>query len=387
MKKFLTVLLLLLVITGAAFYLYNTNTDFRNLIAQFMQQQQPTDTINTSPVVEQSPAVKKRQPRVPKAIRPHRFTAIDTRAKNTPKKYEQSMGTLVAYLTEGLTTDEEKIRSLFSWVAMHVKYNDAGFNSGNLGDCSAEAVFKTRKAVCEGYASLLLALCDTAGIEARKISGYAKGYGYTPGEAFKETDHAWNVIKMNGRWHLFDATWAAGYGQNIKGKLVSKQHFNPYWFDVPAKAFIFTHLPEEPAWQLTGVRKLSLKEYEKLPYVSQSFFELGFNPDEVFEYAATGTVTEFADIYSVDYPIKAVSIPYIKNLPGKSAVNFQLQSDYAEEIALVDGGNWHYFTKNGSEFTLKHQPQNTDVSLCVKINSFDRSYSTIVKYSCQNNKL
>ena len=55
-----------------------------------------------------------------------------------------------------------------------------------------------------------------AGLECEKISGQAKGGGYYPGCFDPDRlsrgpgAHAWNAVKLGGKWYLSDATWAAG---------------------------------------------------------------------------------------------------------------------------------------------------------------------------------
>ncbi|CAF0985483.1 unnamed protein product [Rotaria sp. Silwood1] len=49
--------------------------------------------------------------------------------------------------------------------------------------------------VCDAYGTIFKALCGGLQLECRKVSGYAKDYGYIPGKStFNRTDHAWNVI-------------------------------------------------------------------------------------------------------------------------------------------------------------------------------------------------
>jgi hypothetical protein len=54
-----------------------------------------------------------------------------------------------------------------------------------------------KTAVCQGYAVLFSRLCLEAGVPARYIGGYA-------GEP-----HAWNIVKVKGKYYNVDATWDA----------------------------------------------------------------------------------------------------------------------------------------------------------------------------------
>jgi transglutaminase/protease-like cytokinesis protein 3 len=323
--------------------------------------------------------------KIPKVLKPDEFHTLDEYAKKAPKQYEADIPTLAQYLIKPATTDIEKVRVLFTWVATHVKYDDKAFNSGDYPDYSAENVLLNKRAVCEGYSNILKALCEAAGLEAEKVSGYAKGYGYKVGDKFTDTDHAWNVIKVDNKWRLFDATWASGFGTNKKGRLVSTSRFDPYWFNVNPKAFIFTHLPQQPKWQLTG-GSLTLAQYEALPYINIDFFKLGFNPDKIYSDAVLGKVKEFVEAYALEFPTNASLLPYSQSVSRDNEITLQIQSDYAEEIALIDGKTWHYFTKDNNTFTLSHKPTGKQLEICVKINWYDKSFKTIIKYNVTDKK-
>ena len=222
------------------------------------------------------------------------------------------------------------------------------------------------------------ALCIEAGLEADKVTGYAKGYGYKGGK-FKETNHAWNVIKVDDQWRLFDVTWASGSGTEKNGKLVSQSSFEPFWFDVNPKAFIFTHLPDDSQWQLTG-HAITLEIYEKLSYLSSTFFQTGFDPGEIFNVAMTGKVKEFVEVSPTKFPLNAVNVPYTKFLIKNKILDLEIFSDYAGEIALIEDDKWNYFKKENKKFSLRHTPTGKRVKISIKINSFDKSFYTILTY-------
>lgn len=316
----------------------------------------------------------------PKKLQPGPYADLDNYARKTPKQYEKDIPTLASYLAAGAQNEEGKARILFTWVATHINYDDAGYNSGldNL-DCSAAAVFKTRKAVCEGYSVLTKELGAAMGLAVEKISGFAKGYSYQPGDHFTESNHAWNAVKIDGKWRLMDVTWAHGYGVTKNGKLCSVNKFEPYWFDVNPREFLFTHLPEQSKWQLVPA-PIGIKLYENLPWLNEAFFKFGFNVENVFRDAGTGRVKEFAETFPIDFPVKVVDAPYTRALKKGIERKLVFHSDYAEEMALIDGKEWYYFTKNGTEFTLTHKPLSNNIQVAIKINSTDKSFSTFIQY-------
>src|ERR1700752_3032669 len=135
------------------------------------------------------------------------FDKLDEYARKAPKQYEENTKLLAEYLIIPAKSDLEKARVIYSWMATHIKYDASAFNSNKLGDQSSLSVMKKKKGVCEGYSNLMKELCGYAGLECEKVVGYSKGYGYEVGDKIKQTDHAWNVIKIEGKWKLVDATW------------------------------------------------------------------------------------------------------------------------------------------------------------------------------------
>ncbi|MBQ8298751.1 MAG: transglutaminase domain-containing protein [Clostridia bacterium] len=55
------------------------------------------------------------------------------------------------------------------------------------------------KSVCAGYADILRNTLSCVGIESKYIQGFPKDKG--------EAGHAWNQVKINGRWFNLDLTW------------------------------------------------------------------------------------------------------------------------------------------------------------------------------------
>lgn len=59
------------------------------------------------------------------------------------------------------------------------------------------------KVVCESYAKSYKALCDAVGLPCVFVAGYS---AQEPGQ-FSSIDHAWNYIKIDGKWYAIDCTW------------------------------------------------------------------------------------------------------------------------------------------------------------------------------------
>lgn len=197
------------------------------------------------------------------------FTAIDQHALSAPEEVKASFSTLASYLLEPANSDSEKARVIYTWIADNIRYDFEGLLCGQYGETDAESVLKSGTSVCAGYANLFKALCTFACLDAKVIPGFSKASGYSPENPFTpmtKTDHAWNVVCIDGQWHFVECTWGAGY----RGKdNTFQKKFEPFYFFTEPKHFIIEHFPwksdEEGfsyLWQLLD-NPISLDTYNK----------------------------------------------------------------------------------------------------------------------------
>lgn len=176
------------------------------------------------------------------------FAKIDAASKTAPSAATKSVAKLAAYLNENAKTDLDKVRAYYVWITHNIDYDTKVFFS-NKPNPKTKAIdaLKSGKAVCQGYSELFKALCEYSNIPCQLISGYSKGYGFDPKRKLSSSDHAWNVVFVENKWQLIDATWGAGYlGPNRK----YVQQFQEQFFLANPETFILKHLPTDPMWQL-----------------------------------------------------------------------------------------------------------------------------------------
>lgn len=207
------------------------------------------------------------------------FTTIDAYARACPANAKSSLEAVATYLRKATRTDLEKARSIYVWLAANISYDSKAYNLDSYGDQSPEGVLKSKKAVCAGFAELYTALGARMGLEIKTIIGYAKGYGFNEGDRLVATDHAWNAIRIDNQWRLFDATWGEGYGtEGEHCQLICIKRFEEQWFNVDPEKFVFTHFAANPLDNFLGL-KFTLRAYEKLPrYTPEQLVRYGHNP-------------------------------------------------------------------------------------------------------------
>lgn len=392
MKKKLLIIFLSLGAGFSTYYFYKNDKTFKTSIDKFLSRFSSANTIKNDTLIIQNkkkiahkPIVKsKPEIHIKKDLKPSPYKNLDDYAKKTPSIYENDIDKLSNYLMKPAKSDLEKVRLIFSWIAYHIKYDAQGYNTGNYGDLSPEGVLERKVAVCEGYSALFQALCENVDLEGEKISGYAKGYGYSTEKKISGTNHAWNVIKINGIWKLFDVTWASGYGTNENGKLVSHSKFDDYWFDTKPNEFIFSHLPEDSKWQLNNPL-LTFDQFLELPYIYNSLFRLGFDADYILKNFLNNSLKDIVESYSPDFPVRILTAPYARTISDNNVIEFKIESEYAEDIVAINNNDWIHFTREGNLFKLSLKPEFGELVITIKYNMQGNKYSSCLKYEVGRN--
>jgi hypothetical protein len=161
---------------------------------------------------------------------------------------------------------------VFYWVISNIDYDPISLIPGKRADQSPDAVFRTRKGVCAGYAYLFKYLCVQVGIKCEYVSGFTKDEILKhPERAPIHSDHAWNTVQIGSYWYLAEPTWASGYLTNNKTRFV--RSLNLYYFLVRPDQFIYSHLPKDNKWQHI-VDRINMVQYSQLPDVYPAYFGL-----------------------------------------------------------------------------------------------------------------
>ncbi|XP_063405161.1 kyphoscoliosis peptidase-like [Mytilus trossulus] len=194
---------------------------------------------------------------------------IDDHALQTPKSVENSINELADYLAKPAKSELETIRSFYVWICNNISYNTTAYFSGTSAVTEASGVLKSKSSVCEGYANLFQALCVAKNIKCKKISGFAKGYGHQLGTILSyqtNTDHAWNVVFVSGKWRFIETTWGSGHIDE-NGAFV--KNFSNFFFLTKPEHFIEDHYPYinndiegSKEWQLLK-QIFSLEDFSK----------------------------------------------------------------------------------------------------------------------------
>lgn len=210
------------------------------------------------------------------------FQQVDRLARQMRKS--ATLESTAVKLTEAYPSDLEKVRAIFVWITHNVAYDiqkvreqqrrnnrtlitansqaelDAYIK--NLPRKMAETAFSKGKGVCEDYSNLFLYMCQSVGIEASYITGYARSSTSKLNKYPDRSNHVWNGVKIDGRWYLLDATWSAGQ-VDLQSGVFSKEFSDGFFLADPVK-FLLTHFPDDPKWQLVG-SPIDVDQFVSLP--------------------------------------------------------------------------------------------------------------------------
>uniref|UniRef100_A0A8C9S389 Kyphoscoliosis peptidase n=1 Tax=Scleropages formosus TaxID=113540 RepID=A0A8C9S389_SCLFO len=202
----------------------------------------------------------------------NKFKQLDAYASKVTAR--SNVNALVQDLLKGTNSDMEKLRSIWMWVTHHIAYDVQGFHNPSQRSSSYDDVLRTGKAVCAGYSSLFQQMCRyLAGIECEVVSGHSKGFQYKPGMRFTgDGNHAWNAVRLDGKWHVLDSTWGAGSVDGSGYRFTFR--YNEFYFLTHPALFVGDHFPLEGQWQLLKPQ-LSLKQFEDAMHRRSAFFNSG----------------------------------------------------------------------------------------------------------------
>lgn len=168
------------------------------------------------------------------SLRSYSYSAT-TSSSNTVIRYTFSYRISASYNTKFLKklrstvsslhlsgSTKSKVKKIHDYIVNHTDYVNGGYTAYNaLIDGGA---------VCEGYALLFYEMCQVANIDVRVVTGTAYG-------SSGAGNHAWNVVKIGGKWYNMDVTWD-DTTDSTKYYLKSTSNFSKHYADSRSNGFL-----------------------------------------------------------------------------------------------------------------------------------------------------
>ncbi|SCY79750.1 Transglutaminase-like superfamily protein [Flavobacterium caeni] len=189
------------------------------------------------------------------------YARVDNLVKTYPKSFSNPKK-LAAQINQDFTTETDKVRAAYTWIALNINYDLKAYQSGESmvaytysspadrlakeqayrGKIGAKTL-RTKKGVCQDYSALFHLVCDDIGVKCIDIMGTSKAHPAQIGKLPKASDHQWNAVKVGDNWKLIDVTWASGSVDTQTGKFVTD--FNPAYFFTDPNVFFLNHFPDD----------------------------------------------------------------------------------------------------------------------------------------------
>lgn len=185
------------------------------------------------------------------------------------------MWDLTSFAEKNIKNKEQLAKFYYYWIGSNIQYDrellktkETISNEDFWKTQEESIVYNSRKGVCAGYAKLYSWFLEWADIENIILSGHIRDEEnhYVELDTDDDFRHAWNAIKLNGKWILIDTTWGTSNNSEI----------SDFYFDMKPEFAIITHFPEDEKWQLLE-KPLSLDEFNNSKFINSIWFFKGFS--------------------------------------------------------------------------------------------------------------
>lgn len=193
-----------------------------------------------------------------------KYTEVDKIVAKYPKNFA-TVEKLADKIQNDFSTDYDRARAIYSWIALNIKYDYASFLNPpkaqgfsysteaekqrkiqQLKDKLILKTFTSQKAVCEGFTALYQNLAELTGLKSEIIRGDSKTRLEDIGRKNTYSNHAWNIVLIDKKWRLIDVTWGQGYYDSNKGRMVND--FTTIYFDTNPDYFFAKHFPDSGSY-------------------------------------------------------------------------------------------------------------------------------------------
>lgn len=296
---------------------------------------------------------------------------LDSFVTNLPREVVRDLDSAHLYMDQFASSEEERVFSFYGFLSIHFKYDTKRAGGGKVKEYTPYYTCRKRSGVCRDFSYLFKELCDRSGIPCVYANGRAKGpfhFKTWIKEVVllhpKVANHAWNIVKFNGSWHLMDPTWTEiasvdkyyTYDEKGRKKYVTKaKRPSREYYDSDPAHFYEKRSAMHPAYYTstevptfkTARRKIFKKKHfsEDYDYVTV-LDSLGANP----YYRFTPDFVDVQDTYAQRYSNNGYEWYYMLSFlelkrTEKNALTIQSCKDYIQEL----DGIKRYLESKGAE--------------------------------------
>ena len=130
---------------------------------------------------------------IEKILQTRNTTGVDADGKEV---LDEAFKVLDQIITPGMT-EEQKVKAIHDYLIYHANYvNNGDYGNAEKWAYGAGGVLLHKEGVCQSYAIAFYIMATAAGLDCHYVTGTANGGG-----------HAWDQVKVDGKWYYIDCTW------------------------------------------------------------------------------------------------------------------------------------------------------------------------------------
>lgn len=293
-------------------------------------------------------------------------------ALKTPPDVEKSLPGLARYLVKPCKNNRDKAWLIYRWITDRIAYDVEGLAKQRIHDQRPETVLRTRIATSDGFSNLYELLGKLAGLEVVSIRGDLR----EGGQIFP---HTWNAVKVDKNWLLLDATWGGtGWEDQKAVKKFSDYHFGP-----PPEAYLFSHLPKDPRWQLVA-KPFPTAAIARWPEVNGNLLRMGVKPADILAKVQDKKTRALVDGFELPPgpPVTLLAIPLEKHLKAGMEYLFRIEAPGLQEVVFHDGKNGTQLTKKGQLYEGTVKPEKGKLLIACKVPGV-KDYPIMLQYEVE----
>ena len=148
--------------------------------------------------------------------------------------FDDTIQHLSDFFLSNFNSEAERAYAIYFWIITNISYDynsaENTFVLNESTDKIVQKVFENRKGICDGYSRLFCVFCEKSDLEPAYIDGFTPSNNMNLQDPLLYGSHAWNAIRINGKWYLLDTTWSLFVSDPIE--------------------FYNQHLPYDEKWKL-----------------------------------------------------------------------------------------------------------------------------------------
>ena len=152
-------------------------------------------------------------------------------------KEGKSWNKVAHLIADSCKTELEKVYTVYTYIAGSYKYDLNRLKLIYKREIKRELylseVIKKKRGVCGDFSNLFVTLCDSLNIGCFRVSGYSRTFNLFHPVKKSYYNHAWNVVRVEGKWYVLDVTFGM---QHFTNKRMDRERINyDFLFSDPVK--------------------------------------------------------------------------------------------------------------------------------------------------------